>query len=325
VAGVRRICDAFGVEALSDTALRRLAETYADIVAGLRLPAGDPLLVLPNGEYFPDRFTHDGASVERLAARMQGYAGLEDALIDVELAGELPELGGAACGTGGCGSGSCATPASSGDESARPRIERVGERWVLRVPAEEIEDSIVLTARLATSLGAIALAERHPEGAERAQSPGLAELAAVALGFGVLLLEASYVYRKSCGGPSVGRATALDCRELAFVFALSVAREEQALGSALGELGTTQRAVVKEAQLVVAESPTLVGFLQSDPARAARGDYQLRDRSPFWSRLFGRRARPQGKEARLEAALSALERGASVDELAELVGPADGE
>ena len=325
VASAARFCDALWVEALPDTTLRRLAETYAELVHGLRIPAGDPLLVLPNGEYFPDRFTHDRASVERLAARMQGYAGLEDVTIELEVTGELAELGAAGCGTGGCGTSACGTPATSAGEGSLPRIEHAAGRWLFRVPASEVKDSIVLTSRLATSLGAVALAERHPEGAERAGNPALAELSAVALGFGVLLLEASYMYKKSCGGPSVGRGTVLDCQELALVFALSVAREEQTLGSALAELSTTQRALVKEAAVVVGESPTLVRLLREDPARAARGDFRLRDRGPFWARLFGRRARPAGKEARLEAALSALEGGASVDELARLVGPADGE
>jgi hypothetical protein len=271
--------------------------------------------VLPNEEYFPDRFTHDRAGVERLAARMQGYAGLEDVVIELELTGELPELGAAGCGTGGCGSGACETPATGATESGLPRIEHVAGRWLFRVPASELKDSIVLTSRLATSLGVVALAERHPEGAERALDPAFAELSAVALGFGVLLLEASYMYKKSCGGPSVGRSTVLDCRELSFAFALSVAREEHALGTALAELGTTQRALVKEAAALVAESPTLVRLLRDDPARAARGDFELRDRGPFWSRWFGRRARPHDETARLEAALSALERGASVEEL----------
>ncbi|HWP09146.1 MAG TPA: hypothetical protein VNN72_25560 [Polyangiaceae bacterium] len=312
-----------GVEALSDTDLRRLAVSYAELLHGLRIPTGDPLLVLPNAEFFPDRFTHDGPSVERLAARMQGYAGLEDVSIELELAGEPPLMEAAGCGTGGCGSGACATPQAS--EASLPRLERSAERWLLRVPAAELKDPILLTARLATSLGAVALAERHPEGLAHAANPESAEVAAVALGFGVLLLEASYVYRKGCGGPSVGCGTVLGLSELAVVFALSLAREKHSLGKALGELATTQRALLKDAVTLVAESPSLVRLLREDPARAARGDFRLRDKGPFWSRLFGRRDRPKSKQARLDAALSALERGASVDELADLVGPADGE
>jgi hypothetical protein len=308
------------VEALSDDAARELARRYAGLVAGLAIPAGDPLLVLPNAEFFPDKFTADRASLERLVARMQGYAALEALTIDVEVTGELAGTSASGCGTGGCGSGACEVPAPRADA---PRIARTEAGYRLLVPADEIGSPIVLTARLATSLGAVALVERHPEGAERVLDGTQAEMAAVALGFGVLLLEASYMYRKACGGPSVACATGLGLGELAWLFALSVAREAHSLRAALAELGTTQRALVKEAASLAAESRTLVRLLQDHPARAARGDFRLRQGGSLWSRLFSRRERPQTEEARLEAALAALENGASVDEVAKLVGPSE--
>jgi hypothetical protein len=311
-----------GVEALTDAAVRTLAERYAELVDELEIPVGDPLLVLPNGEFFPDRFTGDAPSVERLAARVQGYAGLEEVSVDTRVSGEMSlEAGG--CGTGGCGAGSCATPATGSGES-EARLERTVTGYVVRVPAAELAHPIVLTARLATSFGAVALLERHPSGAELVADPAEAELAAVALGFGVLLLEASYLYKKSCGGPSVSSGTALSCQELAILFALSAAREGHSLRAALGELGTTQRVVVKDAAALVAECTGLVTLLRENPARAARGDFRLRDGRSLLSRLFGARSKPKSEEARLTAAMAALERGASVDELAELVGPADG-
>jgi hypothetical protein len=309
------------VEPLSDADVRPLVERYADLVHALAIPQGEPLLVLPNAEFFPDHFSGDAASVERLAARMQGYAGLEAVNVEVGVSGEL-ELGSDACGTGGCGSGACATPAV---EVREPRLKRTPDGYAIRVPAVELADPIVLTARLATAFGAIGLVERHPEGEARLRDPREAELAGVALGFGVLLLEASYLYKKSCGGPHVTHATELGCRELAVVFALSVAREKHALKSALAELATTQRVLVKEAAALVAESPALVRALQGDPARVARGDFALRDGRSLLGRLFGGRSRPKSEEARVAAALAALERGASVDELAELVGPPGGE
>ncbi|HEV8550710.1 MAG TPA: hypothetical protein VGQ57_16810 [Polyangiaceae bacterium] len=310
------------MEALSDEVVRTLAERYAETVAALGIPAGDPLLVLPNGEFFPDRFTSDAPSIERLVARLQGYAGLEALDIGVNLLGDAPVTEGSSCGTGGCGSGACATPSVG---SAHARVERTPERWLLHVPAAELGDTIVLTARLATSLGAIALVERGAPAAARLADGSEPELAAVALGFGVLLLEASYVYRKSCGGPSVACGTALGCSELAVLFALSVAREGHSLRSALGELGTTQRAVVKAAAGIVADSVSLVRLLKETPERVARGDFRLREGGSFFGKLFARRSRPKSENERLEAALAALERGASVDELASLVGPADGE
>jgi hypothetical protein len=227
------------------------------------------------------------------------------------------------CGTGGCGTGSCATPAAGSAEN-ESRLERTADGYVVRVPAAELAHPIVLTARLATTFGAVTLLERHPDGAALVADPAEAELAAVALGFGVLLLEASYMYKKSCGGPSVSSGTALSCQELAFLFALSAAREGHSLRAALGELGTTQRVVVKDAAALVAECPGLVTLLRESPARAARGDFRLRDGRSAWSRLFGAKKKPANEAARLDAALAALERGASVDELAELVGSADG-
>ena len=51
------------VEVLSDDAAHELARNYAELVAGLAVPAGDPLLVLPNAEFFPDKFTADAPSL----------------------------------------------------------------------------------------------------------------------------------------------------------------------------------------------------------------------------------------------------------------------
>ena len=309
------------MEPLSDAAVRPLVESYAELVSALEIPAGEPLLVLPNGEFFPDVYSGDSASVERLAARMQGYAGLESVNVDFGVSGEISGSEGG-CGTGGCGSGACATPAV---EISEPRLRRTEQGYAVRVPAVELGDPIVLTARLATALGAIALLERHADGEACVRDATAAELAAVALGFGVLMLEASYLYKKSCGGPHVTHATKLGCAELALVFALSAAREKHALRAALAELGTTQRVVVKDAAALVAESPALVRSLREHPLRVARGDFALRDGRSWLSRLFGARSRPKSEEERMTAALAALERGASVDELAELVGSQDGE
>jgi hypothetical protein len=110
--------------------------------------------------------------------------------------------------------------------------------------------------------------------------------------------------------------------ELATLFALFLAREEHPLKGALAELGTTQRAVVKEAWVLIDESPGLVSLLKSDPERVARGNFSLRDGVSFLSKLFGRKKRTQATPAEREAAaLSALERGATVEELEDLLGP----
>jgi hypothetical protein len=304
------------VEHLDDAAIRTLARRYAAVVDELDLSPGEPLLVLPTAEYFPDRFTGDEASLGLLAARIQGYAGLEDVRVDTRLHGAAAtKLDGGSCGTGGCGTGACST--ASEPEVAPPRLVRAESGYLVNVPGTELGHSIVLTARLATAFGAVALAERREE--SDLGDPGDAELAAVALGFGVLLLEASYLYSKSCGGPSVQCATTVSLDELSVVFALSVAREGHSLRDALAELGTTQRALVKSAWAVVDESPGLVEMLKQSPLRAARGDFRLHDGRSLLSRLFNRN-RPKSEDERLNEALGALENGASVDEVADMLG-----
>jgi hypothetical protein len=302
---------------LDDGTFRALAQRYARLVEELELEPGEPLLVLPNAEFFPDRFTSDVASLERLTARMQGYAGLENLEIHTVLSGAAAEPSGGGCGTGGCGAPACAPGESEADGG--PRIEKTSVGYVFRVPSAELGHSIVLTARLATALGAVALAERGgPSGFDTAR----AELAATALGFGVLLLEASYLYSKSCGGPNVQRATALSTEELATPFALFLAREGHAPRAALAELGTTQRSALKEALSLVDECPGLVALLKRDPEGVARGNFSLRDGGSFLSKLFGRSKRAGSASAaeREAAALTALERGASVEELEDLLG-----
>lgn len=323
MAAPRRICQGFGseMEPLSDAAARTLVERYAEIVEALEIPAGEPLLVLPNAEFFPDQYTGDRASVERLAARMQGYAGLESVSVEVSVKGDPVPLDDG-CGTGGCGSGACETPAVGISE---PRLRKTETGYLVTVPVAELGHPIVLTARLAIAFGAVALLERHPVGSALVRDPAEAELAALALGFGVLLLEASYIYQKGCCGAHVTNATELGCPELSVLFAFAVARERQPLRAALGELGTTQRAFVKAAAALAAESPGVVKALREAPTRVAAGDFKLRDGRSVFARLFSRSSRPRNEEERLSAALAALERGASVDELAELVTPADGE
>ncbi len=285
-----------------------LASEYAKVVRSLGLQPGEPLLILPNGDFFPDRFKADQTSIEGLVARLSGYAGLEDVAVGARLVGADAE----SCGDGSCGTGSCGTGPSLPGNGQTRALRSDGE-WLLEVPAQELSDPIVLTARLATALSAIVWLE---SGRVEEVSAELAEVAAVSLGFGVLLLEASYLYRKSCGGPSVGRATRLDCRALSTLVCLFLAREGLTPKAARAELAVTQRALVDSAWLVIDESPTLVSALKNDLDRVAEGRFPLRNGGSWLGRLLGKRK----GASREDEALAALERGASVDEIATLLG-----
>lgn len=293
--------------------LRRAAQLYAQALSDLEVTPGDQPLLLPNAEWFPDRFSADQDSLERLVARMQGYAGLEAVEIDVTLTGDDSAATG--CGTGGCGSGACSTPKA---ELSAPRLSSFGNgRYGIEMPAKALGHSIAFTASIARMLGQVRLLEAGRENAD----PALGELVAVGLGFGVLLLEASHLYAKGCGGPSIGKATALGCNQLALPFALFMATEGHKMRAALAELSVTQRALVDEAWALVQSNRALVERLKADPARVARGDFKLGEARSFLSRLFGGNEKTRAKPADRElAALEALERGESLDEVAALLG-----
>ncbi len=294
------------MELPEESELRLIVQRYADVVAALELRREEQPLVLPNGEWFPDHFSFDQPSLERLVARLQGYAGLEAVNIDVQLEGEVE---GASCGPSGCGSGGCSPKAAP---NAQFRITPQGDGYALSVPAQALTNSLALTTSLASMMGFIRLT-RAEYGATDAVT---SELAAVALGFGVLLLESSYVYQKSCGGPNISKVTQLGCGQLALPFALFAAMEGHSLKPALAELSPTQREVVGEAAALVASNTELVARLAATPERVARGQFKLGEARSWLSRLFSKKKkRPETLD---EAALEALERGDDVEAIAAL-------
>ena len=167
------------MEPLTPADVKPLAERYAELVQELRLGAGEPLLVLPNGDFFPDLFRGDEASLERLVARLSGYAGLETTELTVRLRGAGA---GESCSTGGCGTGACGDTSASQDQGPL-RLSREEHGFVLDVPGALLSDPIVLTSRLAVAVASLVFLEREAFGSEASLTPELAEATAVALGF----------------------------------------------------------------------------------------------------------------------------------------------
>src|SRR5512142_1603272 len=105
---------------VTESLIRRLGSLYHRLGDEI----GDRPLVLPNGTFFPDRFSGDEKSVEMLLRRMQGHAGLQDIPLELRIVsahcsdcdGECKQGGGSCgcqqesghaqkgCGTGACGS-----------------------------------------------------------------------------------------------------------------------------------------------------------------------------------------------------------------------------
>lgn len=307
------------MDPISEAEVTAIARSFAGLVRELEIAPGEALLVLPNGEFFPDPFTADQASVEVLLARLVGYTLLDDVAVSVQLVGEMDGMQEGSCG-GGCGTGACATDGAMSVSGTR-LVDR-GEDWLIEVPRERVVEPFALTADLSRALGAIALLERHPRGDALAARADRVELAAVALGLGPLLFQASYQYSKGCGGPHVKKSTALDVRSLAVCLALFLAREGLKPKDARAELGVTQRAALGQAWDIVSSSKSLTQGLMHRLDRVAAGQFRLKDAGSWLSRLFSKSARPSGATDRHAEALEALERGASADEVAALLGDA---
>lgn len=297
---------------LPDIASRaELVRRYARLLWHFGSEIGERPLVRQNGEFFPDVFEKDEPSVARLVRRLQSHAGLGDIPLQVRLSALAPaeltaaEEQGGSCGSGACGTGACAP---AGGTPSASRLEERSDGWVLNVFDAELHHPVALTCTLARSLARLFLAEtENPAAPVEAPLDVSVDLTCVALGLGTLVLEGSYIYAKSCGGPSVTQLTRLSAGELAVACSLFIARGRHSGRRALAELGTTQRALLAEANEWAASNPRIIAQLGSDPGQLASVAPELNDTRPWLVRLFTQsradRARPTA-EPSLERALS---------------------
>ncbi len=259
---------------------RAVIQRYARIVTRYADDLGDRPLVLPNGDFFPDQFTGDKNSVALLAERMQGYAGLGDIPISTRVvASDSPEPK-----KSGCGSGACATPQSGGGFT---RLLDEGDAWILQVPAQELRHPVALTTNLARSLAFVFLVETQKEG-EVFEPPVdvTADFIAVALGLGPLMLQGSYIYAKSCGGPQIASVTKVGVSELAIAVALFAELGGHDATTAKKSLDLTQRSALSEATRLVRSNKHLLQSLKQDPKSLARGDFRLTEPGAFLSNML---------------------------------------
>jgi hypothetical protein len=295
--------------------IESLVQGYARVIDRLGSKIGARPMVLPTGEFFPDVFNGDEQSVRALFERMKEHAGLGDLAMSVRVVSA-----GAQAGHGGCG-GSCACD-SAGDAPVE-RLVRDQTGWHLAVLANEVRAPEVLTTHMARGIAVAFLAEAS---GGAVASPAMVDLTAVALGFGALLLEGSYVYRKSCGGPSIAHFTDLGPEDLAIALVLFAALGGHPPKLAQRELGPTQRAALAEARAWIDSNRDLIERLRQAPGRVAAGDFEICETRPWLLRVFGSRgpARKAGAGGGSDDGLEALEAalaGAPVQAKAKMADP----
>lgn len=246
----------------SDQSLQSIVRAFAHLQAAHGAAIGAPPLVQPTGEYFPDAFRADGPSVARLLRRMMEYAPLSSEL-GVELSIVMPEPD----HVGGCGSAACG-PAAGGASGAG--VIELDDGYRVVVTATDVGNPDVLSTSLARSVGALVLHEAgEPVGAVAS------EIAAAVCGFGVLLVNGSSVWAKSCGGLRMAQATAMPVEETAVALALFVALHDHKASLARKHLGATQREAFDLAQDWTESNPMLIASLRDRPERLASGAVDL--------------------------------------------------
>ena len=258
------------MDALPDPVVRAVVQRYARLIHRLGPELGERPLVLPTEKFFPDTFKGDAKSLRRLVKRMREHAGMSDIPVKPVLT-DAEEEGHAQGGS--CGSGSCSTPKASAE--APTRLVDDGDGWRLQFQAAELRHPVALTATVARALAHVFLVETRGEGEAIDEPVELTvDLAAVALGFGELLLEGSHIYSKSCGGPSVAKLTALGPQELAVACVLFVTRGKHSARALAKELPATQREALDDARALIDKNPTLARAICESPERLLDGEFE---------------------------------------------------
>lgn len=274
----------------SEDALRSIVAHLATLREGWGEVLSEADLVEPTGDYFPDAFAVEPKSIEQLMRRMMSYAPLS-ADLDVQLAFVEPE--GDAGGGGSCGSGACGTGAEKGAAAVLGGgAVETEDGYAVPVHTADVVDPTVLTTSLARSMGRLVLHECGEE-VEPRDEAALAELTAVACGFGVLLLNGSCVYKKGCGGMRMHQATVLGTDEIALATALFVRVNDAKASRVRKHLEVTQREAFDEALAWVDGQPKLVGALRDHPETLTDGVFALEEKKGLLARLFDRRNEPR--------------------------------
>jgi hypothetical protein len=161
----------------------RLLEGGAEPVAGL---------VLPTGKFFPDHFERSEKGVARLLRRVVKHAGLSDMSIKSRLVvPEQDELGG-----GGCSSGACGTGGGGGGTQVQ-RVEESSDGYTVNLMANELSNPVVLTTGMVRAVSHIFMKELGLyQDFDRSDAEAGSDLCGVLLGFGVLLANGAYIYKK---------------------------------------------------------------------------------------------------------------------------------
>ncbi|WP_437638038.1 hypothetical protein [Sorangium sp. So ce854] len=246
-------------------------------------------LVQPTAEFFPDPYDGSPRTVAALMVRVQEHAGLQDLPVDVAVVTPEGQASTVSCSSGACGGVALDT-----------KLERVARRddggYRVAISAGELRNPTVLTTAFVRAVSFMFLSEADAFDAlaPTDREPAV-DLAAVLLGFGVLVTNGSYLYAKGCGGVQVQSATKMPVDELALALAVYCRLHEVPDRVAARHLDVTPRAHFDESAVWASSNVALVRMLRAAPDRIAADDYAIGEARSWLARALGlgkRRAAP---------------------------------
>lgn len=278
-----------------------LRRTAALLQQGAEPVAG---LIQPTAEFFPDRFDGSPEGLVALTRRIQEHAGLGD--LSVELAVVSPE---GEAQTVSCSSGAC-----GGTGKIEARLDRVGRRedgsYAVALGAGELRNPTVLTTALVRAVACMFMVEADAyDGTLPADREPLTDLAAVLLGFGVLVANGSYLYMKGCGGVQVHSATRMPVDEITVALALFCKLHDVPERAVTRHLELTPREHFEEAWVWASSNAAAVRMLRANPAALEGDAYSLSPARSWLARVLGvgqkkRALTPEEEMAEMERTLA---------------------
>lgn len=269
--------------AFTEDNLREIVTVTARTLAALGSVMEPDDLVEPTGKYFPDAFERDADHIEKLVHRMRAYTPLSEDL-PLALGFVEPEQQAKA---GGCGTGAC-TPGGGEEDVARGGFVETEDGYGLLVDVRDVNEPMLLTTQIARALFGIVLTEAELD-IPRDALGFSSEIAASAMGLGLITALGSSVYKKGCGGMRMHRGTVASVEETCGALALFCRTRDISPGRVRSHLPVTQKEAFDDALRLVDGNTHLVEALREHPETLEDGVFKIKGPAGLLGRLFGRK------------------------------------
>lgn len=259
-------------------------------------------LIQPTAAFFPDAFDGSPPAVAALMRRVQEHAGLSDLRVELGIVSPEGEAQKVSCSSGACGG-------TGMIEAKLDRVSKVDDGlYAVMVGAGEVRSATVLTTALARATTFMFMTESGAYDEIPARDREAAtDLAAVMLGFGVLIANGSYIYMKGCGGVNVHSATKMPVDEITLALAVFCKLHELPERAAGANLTLTPREHFDESCVWASSNMPVIRMLRKDPDAVLADEYRLSEARSWLARALGIGAKKHAS-GRPDDELSELER-----------------